>query len=68
MTKQPTSPGLCLATEALAGPEWLARVETALDATRAATLILDGEEDGAAVDAAAPARSCRWLNVKTSPP
>ena len=47
-----SDPGLCLAAEALAGPEWLARVEAALDATRAATLMLDGP-DGAAVDPAA---------------
>ena len=51
MTKQQTSPGLCLAAQALTGPEWLARVEAALEATRAATLILDAEEDGAAIDA-----------------
>ncbi|WP_439543365.1 thiamine phosphate synthase [Hyphomicrobium sp.] len=52
MTRQPTFPGLCLAAEALAGPEWLARVEAALEATRAATLMLDGP-DGAAIDPAA---------------
>ena len=52
MTRQPTFPGLCLAAEALAGAEWLARVEAALEATGAATLMLDGP-DGAAVDPAA---------------
>ena len=50
MTRHPTSPGLCLAAEVHSGPEWLARVEAALEATHAATLILDGV-DGAAVDA-----------------
>jgi thiamine-phosphate pyrophosphorylase len=52
MTRQPTSPGLCLVAEAHTGPEWLARVEGALEATHAATLMLDGL-DGAAVDAGA---------------
>lgn len=52
MTRQPTSPGLCLVAEAHTGPEWLAQVEVALEATRAATLMLDGV-DGAAVDAGA---------------
>jgi len=52
MTRQPTSPGLCLVAEAHTGPEWLARVEVALEATRAATLMLDGV-DGAAIDAGA---------------
>jgi thiamine-phosphate pyrophosphorylase len=52
MTRQPTTPGLCLVAEASAGTEWLARIEAALEATRAQTLILDGP-DGAPIDTVA---------------
>lgn len=47
MTKSPSRPALCLAAVALPGPAWIARVETALEATRATTLILDAPDGGA---------------------
>lgn len=52
MTKKPAVPGVCLLAEIRQGAEWLRRIEEALGATGAVTLVL-GTPDNAAIDPAA---------------
>jgi len=52
MAKTASQPGLCLIAEARSGGAWVARVEAALDATSASTLVLTGT-DGNPIDHAA---------------
>jgi thiamine-phosphate pyrophosphorylase len=54
MNKAAREPGVCLVAEARQGEAWLARISAALDATKAATLILFAPE-GAAFDRKATA-------------
>lgn len=51
MTKTPAEPGLCLLAETRQGAEWLLRVDEALDATGAVTLMLLAPPD-AGIDGA----------------
>jgi len=51
-TRTASNPGLCLLAPAAAGAEWRARIETALEATKAVTLILTAPPEASSIDPA----------------